>query len=117
MYLDILYVFCHCIQFSVISDGVMVSCFLFVLIFNIVFNTFSVMLGWSHRFLGINQYSGELNVPCSRTQHADGRRDRTHDHLIWNPMLYHHAMALPCLVLRSLTVNMAQPHRTTAHYI
>ena len=33
---------------------------LVVLRFNIPVNSFSVMLGWSHRFLGINQYSREL---------------------------------------------------------
>ena len=32
---------------------------LFVLRFKVPVNNFSVMSGWSHRFLGLNQYSGE----------------------------------------------------------
>ena len=38
-----------------------------VLRFNVPVNKFSVMSCWGH-FLGINQYCGELHVPCSRTQ-------------------------------------------------
>ena len=32
------------------------------LLFNVPINNFSVMVGWRHRFLGINQYFGELKV-------------------------------------------------------
>ena len=35
-------------------------CYLFVLRFNIPVNNFSVISGWNHHFLGIDQYSGEL---------------------------------------------------------
>ena len=39
--------------------------------FNDTFNNFSVMLGQSHRFLGMYQYFGELKASCSRTLHGD----------------------------------------------
>ena len=39
------------------------------LIFNVLVNNFTVMLGWSHHFLGITSTFG-VNVPCSRTQHS-----------------------------------------------
>ena len=42
---------------------------LFVLRFNVPVNNFSVMSGWSHRFLDINLYHGD--VSCSRTQLDD----------------------------------------------
>ena len=44
-----------------------------LLILNVPVNNFSVMLGWSHRFLGITgyyQYFWKVNAPCSRTQHG-----------------------------------------------
>ena len=44
----------------------------FSITFNVTVNNFSVMLGRSHRFLGIYQYFGELKVSCSRTLHSDG---------------------------------------------
>ena len=40
------------------------------LLFNIPVNSFSVMLGQSHCFLGIYQYFGELTVSYSRTLHS-----------------------------------------------
>ena len=40
------------------------------LILNVPVNNFSVMLGRSHRFLGITSTFGEVNVPCSRTKHG-----------------------------------------------
>ena len=40
-------------------------------------NHFSVMSGWSHRFLGITSTFGEVNVSCSRIQHGDPSEDRT----------------------------------------
>ena len=40
--------------------------FLFELRVNVPANSFSVMSGWIHRFLDLNQYF----VPCSRTQYS-----------------------------------------------
>ena len=40
--------------------------FLFVFLLYVSVNNFSVILGWSHRFLGIYQYFGNLKVSCSR---------------------------------------------------
>ena len=40
------------------------------LILNVPVNNFSVMLGRSHRFLGITSTFWGVNVPCSRTQHG-----------------------------------------------
>ena len=40
------------------------------LILNVPVNNFSVMLGRSHRFLGITSTFWDVNVPCSRTQHG-----------------------------------------------
>ena len=44
----------------------------FSITFNVTVNNFSVMLGRSHRFLGIYQYFGVLKKSCSRTLHSDG---------------------------------------------
>ena len=46
---------------------------------NVPGNNFSVMLVWSHRFLGITStfffffffFGGGVNMSCSRTQHGD----------------------------------------------
>ena len=43
------------------------------LILNAPVNIFSVMLGRSHRFLGITSTFGGVTVPCSRTQHGSTR--------------------------------------------
>ena len=49
----------------------------FGLMLNVPGNNFSVMLGWSHRFLGITSTfslgggGGGVNMSCSRTQHGD----------------------------------------------
>ena len=45
---------------------------LYWLLFNfaVAVNNFSVMLRWSHCFLGIYQFFGELKVSCSRTLHG-----------------------------------------------
>ena len=50
---------------------------------------FSVMSGWSHHFLGFNQYSGEWRVSmfCKMTQNGAASGDR--------PMISHYATALP----------------------
>ena len=40
------------------------------LILNVPVNNFSVMLGRSHRFLGITSTFWGVNVPCSRAQHG-----------------------------------------------
>ena len=56
-------------------------------LFNVLVNNFSLMLGWSHRFLGIYQYFGEL-VSCSRILHGD-RGVRTRDLSPSSPTLYH----------------------------
>ena len=72
----------------------MIVC-LFVLRFNIPVNNFSVMLRLCHRFLGINQYSGESLCSCSRTQHGAACEDRTQDLSILSLMLYHYATVLP----------------------
>ena len=37
----------------------------FLVLFNFPVNNFSVILGRSHHFLGINQYFGNLKVSCS----------------------------------------------------
>ena len=50
----------------------------FVVLFNVLVNNFSVILGWRHRFLGIYQYFGELKVSCSMILHG-GRGVRTLD--------------------------------------
>ena len=39
-------------------------------------SNFSVMLGRSHRFLGITSTFWEVNVSCSRIQHGDLSEDR-----------------------------------------
>ena len=46
-------------------------------LFNVPVNTFTVMSGWSNRFLGIISTFWEVNVSCSRTQHGDPSEDRT----------------------------------------
>ena len=38
-------------------------------------NNFSVMSGWSHRYLGITSTFWEVNVSCSRIQHGDLSED------------------------------------------
>ena len=43
-------------------------------------NNFSVVLGWSHRFLGITSTFWGIHMSCSRTQHSDPSGART-----WNP--------------------------------
>ena len=50
---------------------------LFVLRLYIPVNNFSVMSGWSHRFLGITSTFWEVNVSCSRIRHSDLSEDRT----------------------------------------
>ena len=40
------------------------------MILSVPVNNFSVMLGRSHRFLGITSTFWGVNVPCSRTQHG-----------------------------------------------
>ena len=51
---------------------------LFVLRLNVPVNNFSVMSGWSHRFLGNSPVLSGSKVSCSRTQHG-GSRFRTPD--------------------------------------
>ena len=55
--------------------------FLVCLKLNVPVNNFSVMLGRSHRFLGINSTlgGGGVNMSCSRTQHGDPSGARTPD--------------------------------------
>ena len=64
------------------------SCWFWFGLLNVPVNNFSVIFAHSHRFLGINQYIGELKVSCSRTLHG-GRGDRTLDLLLRSPTLYH----------------------------
>ena len=52
---------------------------LFVLRLYIPINSFSVMTGWSHRFLGITSTFWEVSVSCSRIQHDDPSEDPTPD--------------------------------------
>ena len=59
-------------------------CIWFGYLFNVPVNNFSVILGWSHRFLGIYQYFGNLNVSCSRTLHGT----------LW-PFRYHLLVKMP----------------------
>ena len=53
------------------------------LMLNVPVNNFSVMLGLSHRFLGITSTffffggGGGVNMSCSRTQHGDPSGART----------------------------------------
>ena len=72
---------------------------LFELRFNIPVNNFSIILGRSHRFLVINQYSGGVNVHCSMTQHVaaggsnTGPLDSEFDAL---PLCHHAPQAILC---------------------
>ena len=52
-------------------------------------NNFSVMSGRSHHFLGITSTFWEINVSCSSIQHGDPSEDRTPDHSLRSPTLYH----------------------------
>ena len=63
--------------------------FLFGLRLYIPVNNFSVMLGRSHRFLGISITSTfwDVNVSCSRIQHGDPSEDRTPDLSLLSLML------------------------------
>ena len=67
----------------------------FGLRFYVPVNNFSVMSGRSHRFLGITSTFWEVNVSCSRIQHAVPSEDRTPDLSLRSPMLYHYATAPP----------------------
>ena len=49
--------------------------FLFGLRLYVPVNNFSVISGWSHRFLGITSTFWEVNVSCSRIQHGDLSED------------------------------------------
>ena len=56
-------------------------CF-FGLMLNVPINNFSVMLGRSHRFLGITSTpggGGVVNMSCSRKQHGDPSGAQTPD--------------------------------------
>ena len=66
----------------------------FVFLFKVPVINFSVILGRSHRFLGIYQYFGNLKVSCSRTLYG-GRGVRTLDLSLRSPELYHLAIAPP----------------------
>ena len=59
--------------------------FVFVL-FNLQVHNFSVILGWSHCFLGIYKYFGNLKVTCLRTLYG-GSRVRTLDLSLWSPLI------------------------------
>ena len=72
------------------SENLFPFCFFwFLLRLNVQVNNFSVMSGWSHRFLGITSTFWEVNVSCSRIQHGDLSEDRTPDLSLRCPMLYH----------------------------
>ena len=62
---------------------------LFGLRLYVLVNNFSVMLGRSHRFLGITSTFWDVNVSCSRLQHGDLSEDRTPDLSLRSPTLYH----------------------------
>ena len=66
---------------------------LFVLRFNVPVNNVSVMLGQSQRFLGCNQYCGELMCLAHGTQHSAPSGDQTQGLLIRSLMLYYYATA------------------------
>ena len=66
----------------------------FGFLFNVLVIDFSVMLGWSHRFLDIYQYFGEFKVSCSRIQNG-GRGVRTLDLSLQSSTLYHWATLAP----------------------
>ena len=51
--------------------------FWFGLMLNVPVNNFSVMLGRSHRFMGITSTFWGVNMSCSRTQHGDPSGART----------------------------------------
>ena len=55
---------------------------------------FSVISGWSHCFLCLNQYYGKLEVSCSRTLNSGGSY-QTQELLLRSPVLYHYAILLP----------------------
>ena len=52
-------------------------------------NNFSVILGRSHRFLGITSTFWEVTVSCLRIQHGDLGEDRTPDLSLQSPTLNH----------------------------
>ena len=60
------------------------------------------MLGWSNHFQGIFQYSGELNVPCSKTQYGINSGHGTQTLSIWSPMLNHYATVIQDPVVQSI---------------
>ena len=76
------------LQFGFINSG---FGFGLVLMLKDPVNNFSVMLGRSHRFLGITSTFWEVNVglSCLRMQHGDLSEDRTPDLSLRSPMLYH----------------------------
>ena len=51
----------------------------FGLMLNVLVNNFSVMLGRSHRFLGITSTFLGVSMSCSRTQHGDPSGAQTPD--------------------------------------
>ena len=59
--------------------------FFFGLMLNVPVHKFSVMLGQSHRFLGITSTFLGVNMSCSRTQHGDPCGARTPDLWIRSP--------------------------------
>ena len=57
----------------------------FGLMLNVPVNNISVMLGRSHRFLGITRTFFGVNMSCSRTKHGDPSGARTPDLWIRSP--------------------------------
>ena len=54
------------------------------LILNVMVNNLSVMLEWSHRFLGITSTFLGVNASSSRTQNGDPSEDGTSNLSIWS---------------------------------
>ena len=71
-----------------VEGGMKVCINRFAFLFNVPVNNFSVILGRSHRFLGINKYFWIIKVSCSSALHG-GRGVRTLDLSIRSPKLYH----------------------------
>ena len=96
---------------------------LIVLRFNIPVNNFSVMLGWSNRFLGINQYCGELKCLAQGLQrHPEWGSDTEPFNLATNAL--HQATTLPyikmyirCYIKQNPATFMEEKKATETMYL
>ena len=65
-------------------------------------DNFSVMSGWSQRFLGIDQFCGKLNLKCLA---QGGGSYQTQDISLLSSVLYHYTAEFP------LTMIIIEPPR------